>query len=148
MKTNNHEVSLMKAFVTCTLILGLIWINPASLHAQEQGTVALVYYWKAKPGKLEEYNRYIREVAEPIDREAKQRGAFISVTTYVSQKPDAAWTHMRIFILKDRAQLENLSKALDAAGARPQPDEVKRKTRAEYAATRSDTAGQEDVDTL
>ena len=123
-------------------------VNLASPRVAEPGSVAAIYYWKAKPGKLEEYNRYIREVAEPIDREAKRRGAFISVTTYVSQKPDSPWTHMRIFILKDRAQLENLSKALDAAGARLQPDEAKRKARAEYAATLRDAAGQEVVDIL
>jgi len=55
---------------------------------------------------------------------------------------------MRIFILKDRAQLENLSKVLDAAGARLQPDEAKRKARAEYAATLRDAAGQEVMDIL
>jgi len=66
----------------------------------------------------------------------------------VSQKPDSPWTHMRIFILKDRAQLENLSKVLDAAGARLQPDEAKRKARAEYAATLRDAAGQEVMDIL
>lgn len=123
-------------------------VNLAAPQVAERGAVAAIYYWKAKPGKLEEYNRYIREIAEPIDREAKQHGAFISVTTYVSQKPDLPWTHMRIFMLKDRAQLENLSKALDAAGARLQPDEAKRKARAEYATTLRDAAGQEVVDIL
>src|SRR3989441_92212 len=101
----------------CTLILGWIWINPASLQAQEKGTVAVIFYWKAKPGKLPEYNRYIREVAAPIDAEAQRKGAFISVTTFVSQKEDGTWTHMRVFVCKDRAQLDQLAQALDAAGA-------------------------------
>src|SRR5262249_1689455 len=108
-----------------TLLVGMILINTARVQVNiaaprvaEGGGIAPIYYWKAKPGKLEEYNRYIREIAEPIDGEARQRGAFISVTTYMSRKPDSPWTHMRIFILKDREQLENLSKALDAAGAR------------------------------
>jgi hypothetical protein len=137
------------------LLLGTISINTtspqaniAALQRTESGAVAAIYYWKAKPGKLEEYNRYVRDIAEPIDRDAQQHGAFISVTTYVSQKPDSLWTHMRIFILKDREQLENLSKALDAAGARLQPDEAKRKSRAEYAATLRDAVGQEVVDIL
>jgi len=98
--------------------------------------------------KLEEYNRYERDIAEPIDRDAQQHGAFISVTTYVSEKRDSPWTHMRIFVLKDRAQLENLSKEPDAAGVRLQPDEAKRKARAEYAATLGDAVGQEVVDIL
>ena len=138
----------MKIVVISALLLGIVLINAASLPATERGAVAAIYYWKAKPGKLEDYNRYIREVAEPIDREAQRRGAFISVTTYVSQKADSPWTHMRIFVLKDRAQLENLSKALDAAGARLQPDETKRKARAEYAATLRDAVGQEVVNIL
>src|SRR5215472_10395462 len=39
------------------------------------GTIALVYYWKAKPGKLEDYNRYIKTVGEPIDFEAQRADA-------------------------------------------------------------------------
>mgnify|MGYP001583552823 CR=1 FL=1 len=113
--------------------------------AQERGTLALVYYWKAKPGQLESYNRYIREVAEPIDEEARSRGAFLSVTTFVSQKPDGPWTHMRVFVLRDKAQLDGLSKALDAAGAALEPDEAKRKARSEYAATLRDLVAQEVV---
>jgi len=138
----------MKTFVMCTLILGWISINPTSLRAQEKGTVAVIYYWKAKPGKLQEYNRYIREVAAPIDAEAERKGAFISVTTFVSQKEDGAWTHMRIFVCKDRAQLDKLAQALDAAGARLEPDEAKRKARAEYAATLRDRVSQEVLEIL
>ena len=145
----------MKLIVTSALFVGMILINTASPQVNmaspqvgELGAVAAIYHWKAKPGKLEEYNRYIREVAEPIDREAQRRGAFISVTTYVSQKRDSPWTHMRIFVLKDRAQLENLSKALDAAGARLEPDEAKRKARAEYAATLRDRVSDEVVEIL
>jgi hypothetical protein len=120
----------------------------APLQADPQGAVAVVYYWKAKGGRLEEYNRYIREVAEPIDAEGQRRGAFLSVTTFVSQRQDGPWTHMRIFILKDRSQLEGLSAALDAAGVRLEPDEKKRKARSEYAATLRDFAGQEILDIL
>src|SRR5262245_48204718 len=32
--------------------------------------------WKAKPGKLDEYNRYIHNYAALIDGEARRRGAF------------------------------------------------------------------------
>src|SRR5262249_43896579 len=146
----------MKTVTRVALLVGMILINATGLKvnlasmrvAQGSGSIAAIYYWKAKPGKLEEYNRYIREIAEPIDGEARQRGAFISFTTYVSRKPHRPWTHMLIFILKDRGHLENLSQALDAAGARLQPDEAKRKARAEYAATLRDAVGQEVVDIL
>ena len=43
------------------------------------GTLAQIYYWRAKPGKFDEYTRYVRDIAEPIDAEAHRRGAFVSV---------------------------------------------------------------------
>jgi len=131
--------------VLAILGFGCGWLPAA---AGEEGTVAVVYYWKAKDGKMEEYNRYIREVAAPIDAEGQRQGAFLSVTTYISQKKDSPWTHMRVFILKDRDQANKLSAALDAAGVRLEPDEAKRKARSEYAATLRDFVGQDLVEIL
>lgn len=135
---------------TTACILVLLWwcVAAFSAAAQEGGTLAVIYYWKAKPSKLAEYSRYIREAAEPIDAEAKRQGAFLSVTTFVSRKPDGPWTHMRVFLLKDQAQLERLAAALDAAGAALEPDEAKRKARSEYAATLRDPVSREVVDLL
>jgi hypothetical protein len=99
------------------------------------GTLARIYYWRALPGKLDGYGRYIREVAEPIDMEAQRRGAFLSVTTFVSRDPASPWTHMRVFVLRDSAQLVGLAAALDAAGVRLEPDSARRRLRGEYAAT-------------
>jgi hypothetical protein len=133
------------------LLLGLTiglssgWI----LRGQESGgTVAMVYYWKAKPGKLEEYNHYIKTVGEPVDLEARRTGAFVSITTYISHNPDSPWTHMRIFVLNDKDQAENLVKALDDAGVRVQPDESKRKANADLAATLRDPVGQCELEIL
>ena len=106
------------------------------------GRIAQIYYWRARPGKLEEYNRYIREVAAPIDEAARDRGAFMSVTTYVAQDTLSPWTHMRVFLLRDSAQLAALGGALDSAGVRLEPDSAKRRIRAEYAATLRDPVGQ------
>lgn len=105
------------------------------------GMLARVYYWRAKPGKLAEYTDYIRNLAEPIDHEAQRRGAFISVTTYVASDTSSAWTHMRIFILRDTAQLAGLSAALDAAGVALEPDSAKRRARSQYGATLRDAVG-------
>jgi len=105
------------------------------------GSLARVYYWRAKPGKLTEYTDYIQKLAEPIDHEAQRRGAFLSVTTYVSTDTSSTWTHMRIFILRDSAQLAGLSAALDAAGLAVEPDSVKRRARSQYGATLRDAAG-------
>ena len=119
------------------------------LRGQESnGSIAEVYYWKAKPGKLEDYNHYIKTVGEPVDFEARRAGAFISITTYISRDPDSPWTHMRVFVLKDREQAANLKKALDEAGLRVQPDEAKRKANADLAATLRDTAGHEELEIL
>ncbi|MEA3246874.1 MAG: hypothetical protein U9Q74_12030 [Gemmatimonadota bacterium] len=106
--------------------------------ASEAGTLAQVIYWRARPGKFDEYSRYIREVAEPIDEEARRAGAFLSITTYATRDTASAWTHMRVFVLRDSAQLAGLSAALDAAGRRLEPDSAKRAARGVYSATLRD----------
>ncbi len=122
------------------------WAAPP--QSPEDSHVGVVYFWKAKPGKLEEYNKYIREFAEPIDEEARRGWAFLSVTTYISTRPDAPWTHMRVFVLKDRVQLQGLSAALDAAKLRLHPDEAQRAQKDAYAATLRDFVSQEEVEIL
>ena len=112
------------------------------------GTLAQVYYWRAKPGKLEEYSRYIRDIAEPIDHEAQRRGAFVSVTTFLAHDTASAWTHMRVFVLRDSAQLRALSGALDSATQRLEPDSVKRRVRGEYSAGLRDRVGAVTVEIL
>jgi hypothetical protein len=113
----------------------------AAPSATAQGTIARVYYWRAKPGKLAEYTDYITKIAEPIDHEAQRRGAFISVTTFASRDTATPWTHMRVFVLRDSAQLAGLSAALDAAGVALEPDSVKRRQRGQYGATLRDPLG-------
>jgi hypothetical protein len=116
---------------------------PATVPAPHASaaTIAQVYYWKARPGMLEAYNRYIREVAEPIDAEAQRRDAFVSVTTYQATDTLTPWTHMRVFLLRDSVQLRGLGAALDEAGRRLEPDSVRRRQRGEYSATLRDRVG-------
>lgn len=104
-------------------------------------TLAQIYFWRAKPGKVDEYTRYIRERAEPIDAEARRTGAFISVTTYQASDTTVPWTHMRVFLLRDSTQLRALGDALTAAGARLEPDSVKRRLQSEYSASLRDRVG-------
>jgi hypothetical protein len=113
----------------------------ADVFNGQRTTLAQVFYWRAKAGMLDAYNRYIAEVAEPIDHDAQAHGAFLSVATFVSRDTLSPWTHMRVFMLRDSAQLAGLSAALDAAGVRLEPDSVKRRVRGEYAATLRDRAG-------
>ncbi|HKW46552.1 MAG TPA: hypothetical protein VJN70_03875 [Gemmatimonadaceae bacterium] len=104
-------------------------------------TLAQVYYWRAKPGMLPAYNAYIRDIAQPIDDDARRHGAFLSVTTYQSRDTLSPWTHMRVFLLRDSAQLAALGAALNDAGARVEPDSARRRARSNYAATLRDAAG-------
>ena len=113
----------------------------APAPAESDATLAQIYFWRAKPGKLEEYTRYVRDVAEPIDREAQRAGAFLSVRTYLANDSTLPWTHMRVFLLRDSAQLHGLSAALDAAGVRLEPDSIRRRQRSDYSATLRDRVG-------
>lgn len=116
-------------------------VAPDTTPSPAVATLAQVYYWRAKPGLLDAYTAYIRDIAQPIDEDARQHGAFIRVTTYQSRDTLSPWTHMRIFWLRDSAQLASLGAALNAAGARIEPDSAKRRARSEYAATLRDAAG-------
>jgi hypothetical protein len=140
----------MRLLATLLLAVGLVapaactrgTSNPeAPAPAVLDGTLAQIYYWRAKPGKFDEYTRYVRERAEPIDAEAQRRGAFVSVTTYMTRDTLSPWTHMRVFILRDSLQLQGLSAALDAAGVRVEPDSVARRERAAYSAGLRDRVG-------
>lgn len=115
---------------------------------QPAATLAKVYYWRARPGKLEEYNRYVREVAEPIDLAAQRQGAFLSVTTFVARDTLSLWTHMRVFLLRDSTQLTSLSAALARAGEQLEPDSAKRRVRGEYSATLRDRVGDVTLEVL
>jgi hypothetical protein len=129
---------LVLAVVACTSSPPSSSVSPA---ASAHGTIARVYYWRAKPGKVAEYTDYITKIAEPIDHEAQRRGAFISVTTFASRDTTTPWTHMRVFVLRDSAQLAGLSAALDAAGVALEPDSAKRRQRSQYGATLRDAMG-------
>ena len=114
---------------------------PVTGDAGAGATLAQIYFWRARPGMYAEYSRYIREVAEPIDHEAQRAGAFLSVTTYATNDTTLPWTHMRVFLLRDSTQLLGLGAALNAAGARVEPDSVRRRQQSEYSATLRDRVG-------
>ncbi|HEY5492911.1 MAG TPA: hypothetical protein VIK25_17100, partial [Gemmatimonadaceae bacterium] len=66
----------MRAFVLSLVVFFAAGLGACAGHGRpatvaaiptgaSTGTLAQVYYWRAKPGKFEEYSRYIRELAEP-----------------------------------------------------------------------------------
>lgn len=119
---------------------------PAPSPAEARATIARIYYWRARPGKIGDYSRYIHDLAEPIDHEAQRHGAFISVKTTLSADSAHPWTHMRVFLLRDSTQLAGLNQALDNAGVALKPDSLKRRARGAYSATLRDRAGEATVE--
>lgn len=97
--------------------------------------VFVAYYWRAKPGKLQEYSDYIKNTAEAIDESARRAGVFEEVRT-VTPAPGTVtdWTHLRIFRLKNAAAEQALGAGLDAATLRVVPDEATRKANSERSA--------------
>ena len=119
--------------------------SPSMSATAGPSALARIYYWRARPGKVAEYSRYICQLAEPIDHEAQRHGAFVSVTTMLAPDTTGAWTHVRMFKLRDSVQLAGLSKALDDAGVAIEPDSAKRRARGAYSASLRDAAGSETV---
>lgn len=138
--TSSHS-ALLGAVALLSVAACHAQLNPEPAQAAQAASLAQVYYWRAKPGMVEAYTTYIRDVAQPIDEDARRHGAFISVTTYQSRDTLTPWTHMRVFLLRDSAQLASLGAALNAAGARIEPDSAKRRARSDYAVTLRDPAG-------
>ncbi len=114
---------------------------------QDAGPVYLVYFWRARPGRGAEYSAYIRDVAEPIDEDARKAGVFEEVHTYTpflaTGAPGGDWTHMRVFKLKDFAALDRFSAGMDAATARLHPSEAERQANSARSAELRDLARQE-----
>jgi hypothetical protein len=112
----------------------------------------VAYYWRVRPGRLDDYNDYIRGTAERIDEEARKAGVFLEVTTVLAvPAPDGAgpdWTHLRIFKLKNMAAVEGLSPGLDAATLRVVPDGAQRKANSARAAEMRDFVRREVWTTL
>ena len=135
------------------LAIVLLLACATDLYAQADGPVYVAYFWRAKPGMIDQYNDYITGTAEKIDEDARKAGVFEEVVTVTpSQMGTSAaiteWTHLRIFKLKNRAAAEALGKGLDEATLRVVPDESQRKRNSERSATLRDFVRQEIWTTL
>ena len=144
----SSESALPRLVALVALAACRVNVTPEASPSPPLPSVAQVYYWRAKPGMLAAYNAYIRDVAQPIDEDARRHGAFVSVTTYQSRDTLSPWTHMRVFVLRDSAQLMSLGAALNAAGVRVEPDSAKRRARSDYAATLRDAVGSAVLDII
>ena len=128
--------------------LGPTYAQTPASTAPVDGPVYVAFFWRARPGKIDAYNDYIKNTAEKIDENARQAGVFEEVVTVTpSQMGTSAaitdWTHLRMFKLKNRAAAENLGKGLDAATERVVPSEAQRKANSERSASLRDFVRQE-----
>jgi hypothetical protein len=148
---------LSLALLTLLLAVPGTLMRAAPTDAQQtapsaSSPVYVAYYWRVRPGKLNDYNDYIKGTAERIDEDARKAGAFIEVRTVLATTPAGGtapdWTHLRIFTLKDMAAVEGLSAALDAATLRVVPDEAQRKANSARSAEMRDFVRREVWTTL
>jgi hypothetical protein len=128
----------MKQLLALSVVAALAVPAPASAGQSPSSAdtaVFVAYYWRARPGKIDEYNAYIKNVAEAIDESARRAGVFEEVRTVTPAPGTAAdWTHLRIFRLKNAAAEQALAAGLDAATLRIVPDEATRKANSERSA--------------
>ena len=109
---------------------------------------ARVIYWRAKPGQLQAYNDYLHEFVAPVDHAAQRSGALETFTTLIDPRPDAPWTHMRLFVFSSAAQRAGMVEALGKAAAALTPDAALRQARTERAANLRERVGEADFDVL
>src|SRR3954452_11827454 len=125
----------MKHILAFVMVVSALMPVAAQQPASKDGAGFVAYYWRARVGKVDEYNDYIRNTAEKIDESARQAGVFEEVRT-VTPAPGTVtdWTHLRIFRLKNAAAEQALAAGLDAATLRIVPDEAKRKANSDRSA--------------
>jgi len=109
---------------------------------------ARIIYWRAKPGLFDAYTRYLQTVVESIDHEAQQRGSLVSFSTLVDSRPDAPWSHMRLFVFDSAEQRARMVESLAEANQAITPDASERTERANQAAKLRDRVGEADLEVL
>jgi len=135
----------MKRFLILLIALGCFSGGPRAAQTSSPDAPAFVaFYWRAKPGKLGEYNEYITKIAVPIDEDARRHGVFEEIRTVMPAPGTTTdWTHLRIFRVKNLAATETFQAGMDAATARIVPDEAQRKANSERSATLRDAVRRE-----
>jgi hypothetical protein len=131
------------------VIAGLLLTGTAGDASRQQPSSSepaafVAFYWRAKPGRLDAYNEYIRSVAVPIDEDARRHGVFEELRTVVPTAGTTTdWTHLRIFRVKSLAAVDTFQAGMDAATARVVPDEAQRKANTDRSAGLRDAVRRE-----
>lgn len=120
----------MRSLILALAVTGELSLAAPLLAQAADSPIYVAYYWRARPGRAAEYSAYIRNVAEPIDEEARKAGVFEELRTFtpalVTGAPGADWTHLRVFKLKSWAALDAFSAGMDAATRKVFPDDARR----------------------
>ena len=125
----------MKRALAIALAVASLTGAPQAQSSSRDTPTFVAFYWRAKPGKLAEYNDYINSIAVPIDEDARQHGVFEEIRTVMPAAGTTTdWTHLRIFRVKNLAAVETFQAGMDAATARVVPDEARRKANSERSA--------------
>ena len=96
------------------------------------------------PGQEAAYERYLREVVEPIDAIAHAAGVFAHMHAMRPENPDAGWTHARVFFFADDAQRDRFTDTMARAAAQFDGLPAATERRKALAATLRATVGTSD----
>jgi hypothetical protein len=134
----------MKRAIVIALAVASLTGTPHAQPPSADTPAFIAFYWRAKPGRLSEYNDYIKNVAEPIDEDARRHGVFEEIRTVMPAAGTTTdWTHLRVFRVKNLAAVDTFQAAMDAATARVVSDEAQRKRNSERSAGLRDAVRRE-----
>jgi hypothetical protein len=134
----------MRRVIVIVLALTALSGVPLAQSSSSDAPAFVAIYWRAKPGKLAEYNEYITKVAVPIDEDARRHGVFEELRTVMPAPGTTTdWTHLRIFRVKSLAAVDTFQAGMDAATARIVPDEAQRKANSDRSAGLRDAVRRE-----
>jgi len=137
-------VASSRAVLLAVAVAALSGTDPRAQPQAADAPAFVAIYWRAKPGKLAEYNDYINKVAVPIDEDARRHGVFEELRTVMPAAGTTTdWTHLRIFRVKNLAAVDTFQAGMDAATARVVPDEAQRKANSERSAGLRDAVRRE-----
>ena len=142
-----------------------------------EATCAKLIWFRAAPGRHDEYSAYLHDHVEPIDREAVREGALLDMITLLNptgdaeegshhdgtpadspaakdRKPGAAanpahgWTHLRIFLFDSAEQRAAVKSAFARIAPRLEPDGTLRESRKAAGTALRSLVAEQDVDLL
>src|SRR5881396_1896857 len=85
----------MRRIVMIALLLSAVGGEaPRAQQPSQEPAAFVAFYWRAKPGRLDAYDEYIKSVAVPIDEDSRRHGVFEELRTVVPAAGTTTdWTH-------------------------------------------------------